>query len=199
MDTPVKRYSTGMLSRLSFAIAMQFPADIYIFDEVLAVVDGEFQARCLNAIRGLRRGGRTVIFVSHSLRQVADLLRTSDVARRWAAGARRSDWRGARRRHRGALRPLAMASPSSPTVSVTIVLHNSERELGRCLAAIRPDVVRGFAELIAVDNASPDDSAGAVGRARCRLPGSSVRLKTSASRRGRSSRGLTSAVDTGCS
>jgi lipopolysaccharide transport system ATP-binding protein len=73
MDTPVKRYSTGMLSRLSFAIAMQFPADIYIFDEVLAVVDGEFQARCLDAIKGLHREGRTVIFVSHSLRQVADV------------------------------------------------------------------------------------------------------------------------------
>ena len=73
MDTPVKRYSSGMLSRLSFAIAMQFPADIYIFDEVLAVVDGEFQARCLDAIKGLHRQGRTVIFVSHSLRQVADV------------------------------------------------------------------------------------------------------------------------------
>jgi homopolymeric O-antigen transport system ATP-binding protein len=73
MDTPVKRYSTGMLSRLSFAIAMQFPADIYIFDEVLAVVDGEFQAQCLDAIKGLHREGRTVIFVSHSLRQVAEV------------------------------------------------------------------------------------------------------------------------------
>ena len=73
MDTPVKRYSTGMLSRLSFAIAMQFPADIYIFDEVLAVVDGEFQARCLDAIKALHREGRTVIFVSHSLRQVAEV------------------------------------------------------------------------------------------------------------------------------
>ncbi|HEX4733212.1 MAG TPA: ABC transporter ATP-binding protein, partial [Thermoleophilaceae bacterium] len=47
MDTPVKRFSSGMLARLSFAIAMQFPADVYVFDEVLAVVDGEFQARCL--------------------------------------------------------------------------------------------------------------------------------------------------------
>ena len=42
-----------MLSRLSFAIAMQFPADIYVFDEVLAVVDGEFQARCLEEIERL--------------------------------------------------------------------------------------------------------------------------------------------------
>jgi lipopolysaccharide transport system ATP-binding protein len=73
MDTPVKRFSSGMLSRLSFSIAMQFPADIYVFDEVLAVVDGEFQERCLEEIKGLHRDGRTVIFVSHSLDQVAEV------------------------------------------------------------------------------------------------------------------------------
>jgi ABC-type polysaccharide/polyol phosphate transport system ATPase subunit len=71
MDTPVKRFSSGMLSRLSFAVAMQFPADIYVFDEVLAVVDGEFQARCLVEISRLHEAGRTVIFVSHDLDQVA--------------------------------------------------------------------------------------------------------------------------------
>jgi ABC-type polysaccharide/polyol phosphate transport system ATPase subunit len=73
MDTPVKRFSSGMLARLSFAIAMQFPADIYVFDEVLAVVDGEFQQRCLAEIKNLHALGRTVIFVSHSLDQVADV------------------------------------------------------------------------------------------------------------------------------
>jgi ABC-type polysaccharide/polyol phosphate transport system ATPase subunit len=73
MDTPVKRFSSGMLSRLSFAIAMQFPADIYVFDEVLAVVDGEFQTRCIAEIKELHRQGRTVIFVSHSLSQVAEV------------------------------------------------------------------------------------------------------------------------------
>jgi ABC-type polysaccharide/polyol phosphate transport system ATPase subunit len=73
MDTPVKRFSSGMLARLSFAIAMQFPADIYVFDEVLAVVDGEFQHRCLEAIKELHAEGRTVMFVSHSLDQVADV------------------------------------------------------------------------------------------------------------------------------
>jgi lipopolysaccharide transport system ATP-binding protein len=71
MDTPIKRFSSGMISRLSFAIAMSFPADIYIFDEVLAVVDGEFQSRCLGEIRRLHDEGRTVIFVSHNLDQVA--------------------------------------------------------------------------------------------------------------------------------
>ena len=70
MDTPVKRFSSGMVSRLSFAIAVQFPADIYVFDEVLAVVDGEFQARCIEEIKRLHDEGRTVTFVSHSLDQV---------------------------------------------------------------------------------------------------------------------------------
>ena len=76
METPIKRFSTGMISRLSFAIAMQFPADIYVFDEVLAVVDGDFQARCLAEIAGLHAAGRTVIFVSHSLDQVAQVCET---------------------------------------------------------------------------------------------------------------------------
>jgi lipopolysaccharide transport system ATP-binding protein len=73
MDTPVKRFSSGMTSRLSFAIAVQFPADIYVFDEVLAVVDGEFRDRCLGEIRRLHGQGRTVFFVSHQLNQVADV------------------------------------------------------------------------------------------------------------------------------
>jgi ABC-type polysaccharide/polyol phosphate transport system ATPase subunit len=73
MDTPIKRFSSGMVSRLSFAIAMQFPADIYVFDEVLAVVDSEFQARCLTAIKELRDAGSTVFFVSHNLDQVRDV------------------------------------------------------------------------------------------------------------------------------
>jgi homopolymeric O-antigen transport system ATP-binding protein len=70
LDTPVKRYSLGMLSRLSFATAVLFPADIYLFDEVLAVVDAEFQERCLAEIKKLSTAGRTVVFVSHDLDQV---------------------------------------------------------------------------------------------------------------------------------
>ena len=73
MDTPTKRFSTGMLCRLSFAVAVQFPADIYVFDEVLAVVDGEFQGRCLKEVSQLRDAGKTVIFVSHDLDQVAEV------------------------------------------------------------------------------------------------------------------------------
>jgi lipopolysaccharide transport system ATP-binding protein len=70
IDTPEKRYSDGMRARLSFAIALVFPAHIYMFDEVLAVVDDEFRERCLGAIRELVAHGRTVLFVSHSMEQV---------------------------------------------------------------------------------------------------------------------------------
>src|SRR5205807_770069 len=73
LDTPLKRYSDGMKARLSFAIAMLFPADVYVFDEVLAVVDGEFRARCLDEIERLRERGNTVLFVSHDLDQVERL------------------------------------------------------------------------------------------------------------------------------
>src|SRR3954463_7677506 len=72
-DTPLKRYSTGMQSRLSFAIGMRFPADIYIFDEVLAVVDGAFRERCLDEIQRLVGSGPPVLFVSHDLEQLARL------------------------------------------------------------------------------------------------------------------------------
>src|SRR3954471_3828959 len=72
-DTPLKRYSSGMQSRLSFAIGMRFPADIYIFDEVLAVVDGAFRDRCMDGSQRLVGSGPTVLFVSHDLGQVSRL------------------------------------------------------------------------------------------------------------------------------
>jgi ABC-type polysaccharide/polyol phosphate transport system ATPase subunit len=72
-DTPLKRYSTGMQSRLCFAIAMLFPAAIYCFDEVLAVVDGEFKERCLQEMRTLASAGSTVFFISHDLDQLSAL------------------------------------------------------------------------------------------------------------------------------
>ena len=70
IDTPVKRYSLGMIARLSFAISMRFPADVYIFDEVLAVVDDEFTRKCLREMRGLAAAGRCVLFVSHDINAV---------------------------------------------------------------------------------------------------------------------------------
>jgi ABC-type polysaccharide/polyol phosphate transport system ATPase subunit len=72
-DTPLKRYSHGMQSRLCFAIAMLFPANVYCFDEVLAVVDGEFKDRCLSEVSALAAAGSTVFFVSHDLDLVVSL------------------------------------------------------------------------------------------------------------------------------
>ncbi len=71
-DTPVKRYSDGMQARLGLAIALTMPADIYIFDEVLVFVDGEFRGRCLDRIVALARSGKTVFFVTHNLEQLRD-------------------------------------------------------------------------------------------------------------------------------
>lgn len=65
IDTPLKRYSSGMSARLSFAVAVMFPAAISIFDEVLAVTDDEFTTRCLASIDAVVADHRTVIFVSH--------------------------------------------------------------------------------------------------------------------------------------
>jgi lipopolysaccharide transport system ATP-binding protein len=72
-DTPVKRYSDGMKARLSFGIAMQFPADVYIFDEVLAVVDGDFRDRCGEMVASLVADGRSVLLTSHDYTQIRDL------------------------------------------------------------------------------------------------------------------------------
>jgi len=67
LDTPVKRYSSGMHARLGFAVAAHLEPDILIVDEVLAVGDAVFQKRCLGKMSEVARGGRTVLFVSHNL------------------------------------------------------------------------------------------------------------------------------------
>jgi ABC-type polysaccharide/polyol phosphate transport system ATPase subunit len=67
MDTPLKRYSMGMQARLSFAVAVRFPADIYVFDEVMAVVDDHFRGVAAKEIARLHELGRTVLFISHDL------------------------------------------------------------------------------------------------------------------------------------
>ena len=73
IDTPVKRYSSGMYVRLAFAVAAHFEPEILFVDEVLAVGDAEFQARCLGRMEEFGNSGRTVIFVSHNMQAVAQL------------------------------------------------------------------------------------------------------------------------------
>ena len=77
IDSPVKDYSTGMLTRLGFAIAVETAPDVLLVDEVLAVGDQHFQTKCMNQMKRFRRDGRTLVFVSHSL---ADVVKMCDRA-----------------------------------------------------------------------------------------------------------------------
>ncbi len=67
IDTPVKRYSSGMYVRLAFAVAAHLEPEILVVDEVLAVGDIQFQEKCLDKMGDIAHGGRTVLFVSHNL------------------------------------------------------------------------------------------------------------------------------------
>ncbi len=73
LDTPVKRYSSGMYVRLAFAVAAHLEPEILVVDEVLAVGDLEFQKKCLAKMQNVATGGRTVLFVSHNLSTIASL------------------------------------------------------------------------------------------------------------------------------
>jgi lipopolysaccharide transport system ATP-binding protein len=73
VDTPVKHYSSGMYTRLAFAVAAHLEPEILVVDEVLAVGDAEFQKKCLGKMGEVARGGRTVLFVSHNMAAVQKL------------------------------------------------------------------------------------------------------------------------------
>ncbi len=77
IDTPVKRYSSGMVVRLGFAVAAHLEPEILIVDEVLAVGDFSFQAKCIGKMSEVARAGRTVLFVSHNLAAVQNLCQTA--------------------------------------------------------------------------------------------------------------------------
>lgn len=90
LDTPVKRYSSGMYVRLAFAVAAHIDPDILVIDEVLAVGDAEFQKKSLGKMHEASRGGRTVLFVSHNMAAVQALCTRAvwlDGGRIAAAGA----------------------------------------------------------------------------------------------------------------
>jgi lipopolysaccharide transport system ATP-binding protein len=73
LDTPVKRYSSGMYVRLAFAVAAHLEPEILVIDEVLAVGDAQFQKKCLGKMQDVADGGRTVLFVSHNMNAVEQL------------------------------------------------------------------------------------------------------------------------------
>jgi lipopolysaccharide transport system ATP-binding protein len=72
IDTPVKRYSSGMYARLGFSVAAHVDPDVLIVDEVLSVGDYVFQQKCMKRMKEVTRAGTTVLFVSHNLRSVAE-------------------------------------------------------------------------------------------------------------------------------
>src|SRR5579859_915879 len=76
LDTPVKRYSSGMYVRLAFAVAAHLDPEILIVDEVLAVGDAQFQNKCLGKMGEVARSGRTVLFVSHNMAAIRQLCST---------------------------------------------------------------------------------------------------------------------------
>ncbi len=77
IDTPVKRYSSGMYVRLAFSVAAHLEPEILLVDEVLAVGDGAFQRKCLGRMEEAGRNGRTVLFVSHNMQAVRQLCKTA--------------------------------------------------------------------------------------------------------------------------
>ena len=77
IDTPVKRYSSGMYVRLAFAVAAHLEPEILLVDEVLAVGDAAFQKKCLETMRDVTQEGRTVLFVSHNLAAIAEITQQS--------------------------------------------------------------------------------------------------------------------------
>src|SRR5687768_13645923 len=92
LETPVKRYSSGMYVRLAFAVAAHLDPDILIVDEVLGVGDTAFQQKCLNKMRGIHDSGKTVLVVSHNMSTIANLcqsviwLRNGQLAAHGATG-----------------------------------------------------------------------------------------------------------------
>jgi homopolymeric O-antigen transport system ATP-binding protein len=81
LDTPVKRYSSGMYMRLAFSVAAHLQPEILLVDEVLAVGDAQFQAKCLGKLSEVVEGGRTVLFVSHNLPAIERLCTSAIVLR----------------------------------------------------------------------------------------------------------------------
>lgn len=73
IDTPLKRYSSGMCVRLAFSVAAHLDCDVFLVDEVLAVGDVSFQAKCMNKMIDAVKAGRTIVFVSHDLEYLRQL------------------------------------------------------------------------------------------------------------------------------
>ena len=114
IDTPVKRYSSGMLVRLAFSVAAHIEPEILLVDEVLAVGDASFQKKCMGKMEEVAQGGRTILFVSHNLEAVRQLCRRALL---FESGTMRAD---------GGVEEVAeqyMSSLSDGTVNLDLKQH----------------------------------------------------------------------------
>ncbi len=130
LDTPVKRYSSGMYVRLAFAVAAHLEPDILVIDEVLAVGDAEFQNKCLGKMKELSGGGRTVLFVTHNIGAVKSLCSqaillesgclsaSGEVASTIAAY--KDGWTA------GSVRPINKKS-TKPTITSARIVHSDDK------------------------------------------------------------------------
>ena len=158
VDAPVKFYSSGMYTRLAFAVAAHLETDILVVDEVLAVGDAAFQKKCLGKMSEVARGGRTVLFVSHNMQTISALCNRAlclhrgsiafigptveGIARYYAMQDAPSDAIGAadRRPGSGGIRVADAAPrkgqfhPSEPKV-IDFALERHDASLSRCLMA----------------------------------------------------------------
>jgi lipopolysaccharide transport system ATP-binding protein len=132
IDSPVKRYSSGMYLRLGFAIAAHLDPDILLLDEVLAVGDAAFQAKCIKRIAQLRNEGTTIVFVSHNLGAVESLCDRTLLIKEgeiYKSGATRdviSAYEDLLLRLSPTARPIAESSASPAAEIVSINLFNSQ-------------------------------------------------------------------------
>jgi ABC-type polysaccharide/polyol phosphate transport system ATPase subunit len=126
LDTPVKRYSSGMYVRLAFAVAAHLEPEILVVDEVLAVGDAEFQKKCLGKMKDVSEHGRTILFVSHNMSAVKTLCSKAIML------------------EKGQLRALG-------NVPEIVGLYNSRREIGGFVGRERKQSSPAFIEDASVD------------------------------------------------
>ena len=120
LDTPVKRYSSGMYVRLAFAVAAHLEPEILIVDEVLAVGDAQFQKKCLGRMHEVAAGGRTVLFVSHNMNAIEGLCTSVLWLDAGTVAGHTRDVREAIARHLG-----TASGDNGPPASVWVNSHNA--------------------------------------------------------------------------
>jgi lipopolysaccharide transport system ATP-binding protein len=157
LDTPVKRYSSGMYVRLAFAVAAHLEPEILIVDEVLAVGDAEFQKKCLGKMGEVSRAGRTVLFVSHNMAAMRTLCTKALLLESGVVTANGPVYdavelylRQNRQRSQGWVRPLSLDTPDVTFERLGVSFAEQSTFKLTCTMEIRVRAPRA-ASMVAVD------------------------------------------------